>query len=233
MDKKAFSERDICTKFITPALKRAGWNEMTQIREEVGFTKGRIILRGMLVSRGKAKRADYILYFKPNIPLALVEAKDNTRSVGDGMQQGLEYATTLDISFVFSSNGDGIVFHDRTGAGASTEATLGLDAFPSPIDLWVRYCTWKGLDAKAFYGIIALAFALGLLILFLPIDPIKALFWSVVLNGLIAVPLMVATMVVVSNRKHLVPFVAPIGLRIMGWLATAVMAAVALAMFVL
>ncbi len=122
---------------------------MTQVREEVSFTKGRIIVRGKLVSRGKAKRADYILYFKPNIPLALVEAKDNTYSVGDGMQQGLEYATTLDIPFVFSSNGDGFVFHDRTGAGPTTEATLALDAFPSPADLWDRYRAWKGLDAKA------------------------------------------------------------------------------------
>lgn len=149
MDKATLSERDICTKFITPALKRSGWDEMTQIREEVSFTKGRIIVRGKLVSRGKAKRADYILYFKPNIPLALVEAKDNTRSIGDGIQQGLEYATTLDIPFVFSSNGDGFVFHDRTGAGTTTEVTLALDAFPSPTDLWARYRTWKGLDPKA------------------------------------------------------------------------------------
>jgi len=91
----------------------------------------------------------------------------------------------------------------------------------------------KPENAKAFYGVIALAFALGLLMLFLPIDPIRALFWSAVLNGVIAVPLMVATMIVVSNRKHLGSFVAPLGLKIMGWLATAVMAAAALAMFVL
>jgi Mn2+/Fe2+ NRAMP family transporter len=90
----------------------------------------------------------------------------------------------------------------------------------------------KPENAKAFYGVIALAFALGLLMLFLPIDPIRALFWSAVLNGVIAVPLMVATMIVVSNRKHLGSFVAPLGLKIMGWLATAVMAAAALAMFV-
>jgi hypothetical protein len=74
MDKRTLSERDICTTFITPALRRAGWDEMLQIREEVGFTKGRIIVRGKLVTRGQAKRADYILYFKPNIPLALIEA---------------------------------------------------------------------------------------------------------------------------------------------------------------
>src|SRR6266446_10379266 len=110
MDKKSLSERDICTKFITPAVKKAGWDEMTQLREEVFFTKGRIIVRGKLVTRGKAKRADYVLYYKPNIPLALIEAKDNNHSVGDGMQQGLEYATTLGIPFAFSSNGDGFVF---------------------------------------------------------------------------------------------------------------------------
>jgi type I restriction enzyme, R subunit len=88
MDKRLLSERDICTKFITPALRQAGWDEMAQIREEVGFTKGRIIVRGKLVTCGKAKRADYILYFKPNIPLALIEAKDNSHSVGDGCSKG-------------------------------------------------------------------------------------------------------------------------------------------------
>jgi type I restriction enzyme R subunit len=122
---------------------------MSQIREEVSFTKGRIIVRGKLVSRGQAKRADYILYFKPNIPLALIEAKDNSHSVGDGMQQGLDYATTLDIPFVFSSNGDGFVFHDRTGAGVATETNVALDAFPSPIDLWARYRAWKDLTDEA------------------------------------------------------------------------------------
>src|ERR1700704_6041424 len=149
MDKRSLSERDICTKFITPALRQAGWDEMLQIREEVSFTKGRIIVRGKLVSRGQAKRADYILYIKPNIPLGLIEAKDNSHSVGDGMRQGLEYATTLDIPFVFSSNGDGFVFHDRTGASATKEANLALDAFPSPTDLWARYAEWRGLTGEA------------------------------------------------------------------------------------
>ena len=148
MDKRALSERDICTKFITPALRQAGWDEMLQIREEFGFTKGRIIVRGKLVTRGQAKRADYILYYKPNIPLALIEAKDNSHSVGDGMQQALDYATTLDIPFVFSSNGDGFVFHDRTGASNPREINLTLDAFPSPGDLWARYRAWKGLDVQ-------------------------------------------------------------------------------------
>ncbi|WP_193368044.1 EcoAI/FtnUII family type I restriction enzme subunit R [Pelagibius marinus] len=149
MHKRAFSERDICTKFITPALRKAGWDEMSQIREEVSFTKGRIIVRGKLVSRGQGKRADYILYYKPNIPIALIEAKDNSHSVGDGMQQALDYAETLKIPFVFSSNGDGFVFHDRTGASAQRETNLGLDAFPSPAELWTRYRSWKGLTPEA------------------------------------------------------------------------------------
>ena len=128
MDKKALSERDICSKFITPAIQQAGWDDATQVREEVRFTKGRIIVRGKMVSRGKAKRADYILYYKPNIPIAVIEAKDNTLSIGSGIQQALEYAETLDIPFAFSSNGDGFAFYDGTGLGAEKEATLALDA---------------------------------------------------------------------------------------------------------
>ncbi|SDD56458.1 Type I restriction enzyme R protein N terminus (HSDR_N) [Belnapia rosea] len=145
MDKKSLSERDICTKFITPAVTQAGWDPMLQIREEVGFTKGRIIVRGRLVTRGKAKRADYVLYYKPNLPIALIEAKDNTHAVGDGIQQGIEYAETLEIPFVFASNGDGFVFHDRTGTSAAKEITLTLGQFPSPADLWARYSAWKGV----------------------------------------------------------------------------------------
>ena len=149
MDKRSLTERDICTKFILPALKRAGWDEMLQIREEVYFTRGRIIVRGKLVSRGKAKKADFVLYHKPHIPIAIIEAKDNNHSVGDGMQQGLEYAATLGIQFVFSSNGDGFVFHDRTRAGGAIETNLTLETFPSPADLWGRYRAWKGLTAEA------------------------------------------------------------------------------------
>ena len=127
IDKRGLSERDICTKFITPALRGAGWDGMLQIREEVSFTKGRIIVRGKLVAHGKAKRADYILYYKPNIPIAVIEAKDNFHSVGDGMQQALDYAETLHIPFAFSSSGDGFVFHDRTGMSTSREVYLPLD----------------------------------------------------------------------------------------------------------
>jgi type I restriction enzyme R subunit len=147
MSKKDLSERDICTKYITPALSAAGWDIVSQVREEVSFTKGRIIVRGKLVTRGKAKRADYVLYHKPNLPIALIEAKDNSHGVGDGMQQALDYAATLDIPFVFSSNGDGFVFHDRTGQAAEVETELALDAFPQPAELWARYRAWKGLAA--------------------------------------------------------------------------------------
>lgn len=147
-NKRSLSERDICTKFITPAVKDAGWDEMTQIREEVSFTKGRIIVRGKMVSRGQGKRADYILYYKPKVPLALIEAKDNSQPMGAGMQQALEYAETLDIPFVFASNGDGFVFHDRTGTAKAVEATLPLDAFPSPEELWQRYAAWKELTPE-------------------------------------------------------------------------------------
>lgn len=149
MKKGDLSERDICTKFITPALREAGWDEMLQIREEVSFTKGRIIVRGKLVTRGRAKCADYVLYYKPNIPIALIEAKDNNHSIGDGIQQALDYAESLNVPFVFSSNGDGFVFHDRAGASDPREVTLALDSFPSPAELWARYRSWKGLDAEA------------------------------------------------------------------------------------
>ena len=112
MDKKSLSERDICTKFITPAIESAGWDRHTQLLEEVSFTDGKIYVRGKMTARGARKRADYILYYKPNIPIAIVEAKDNKHSVGAGMQQALEYARILDIPCVFSSNGDGFLFHD-------------------------------------------------------------------------------------------------------------------------
>lgn len=146
------SERDICTKLITPAIQKAGWDIQTQVREEVSFTNGRIIVRGKLHSRGERKRADYILYYKTNIPIAIIEAKDNSYSVGAGMQQALNYAEILEIPFVFSSNGDAFLMHDRTGNAQSLEQELTLDQFPNPEDLWQRYCDWKGIvtvEAKA------------------------------------------------------------------------------------
>lgn len=139
VDKKSLSERDICTKLITPSIVKAGWDLQAQVREEVNFTKGRVIVRGRMVKRGTPKRADYILYFKPNIPIAVIEAKDNNHSVGAGMQQGLGYADTLDIPFAYSSNGDAFLEHDRTSASGKLESDVPLDSFPSPTELWQRY----------------------------------------------------------------------------------------------
>ena len=149
MNKKSLSERDICTKFITPNLVAAGWDLETQIREEVSFTDGRIYVRGKLHARGAQKRVDYILYYKPNIPLAILEAKDNNHSVGAGMQQGLGYAAPLDVPFVFSSNGDGFLFHDKTVKAGPIEVELPLNAFPSPEQLWQKYKAFKGISEAA------------------------------------------------------------------------------------
>ena len=139
------SESDICAKFITPSLVQAGWDEAIQIRREVTFTDGRIIVRGKLVTRGKGKRADYVLSYQPNLPLAVIEAKDANHAVGDGLQQALGYATSLQVPFVFSSNGQGFRFLDRTCATGERETDLRMDEFPSPQELWDRYCTWKGI----------------------------------------------------------------------------------------
>ncbi|MEO8616173.1 MAG: DEAD/DEAH box helicase family protein [Luteolibacter sp.] len=144
--KKQLSERDICSKYITPNIIAAGWDLDTQIREEVGFTDGRIYVRGKIHARGEKKRADYILYFKPNIPIAVIEAKDNKHSVKSGIQQALGYAKTLDIPFVFSSNGDGFHFHDKTITKGKIEKHLTLDSFPSPGELWEKYKKHKGLS---------------------------------------------------------------------------------------
>jgi type I restriction enzyme R subunit len=157
-DKKKLSERDICTKYITPAITAAGWDLHSQIREEVSFTKGRIIVRGKLHTRGELKRADYILSYKPNIPLAVIEAKDNSHGVGSGMQQALNYAETLDAPFVFSSNGNGFLFHDRTGLADKTEQELTLAEFPSPAELWQRYCQWKGLETAAALNTVEMSY---------------------------------------------------------------------------
>ena len=143
-NKKNLSERDICTKFITPALQKAGWDLHKQILEEVFFTDGKIYVRGKLTARGERKRADYILYYQDN-PIAVIEAKDNKHSVRAGIQQALGYAITLDIPCVFSSNGDGFLFHDRTVTDATIETELTIDEFPSPEALWDKYKQYKGI----------------------------------------------------------------------------------------
>ena len=148
MNKKDLSERDICSKFINPAIESSGWNMKKQVREEVSFTDGRIIVQGKLYTRGKSKRADYILYYKPNIPIAIIEAKDNKKSVGSGMQQALEYAEILQIPFVFTSNGDSFVFHDKTLESGEIEQEISLDKFPSPEELWAKYLKYTNLDEQ-------------------------------------------------------------------------------------
>jgi type I restriction enzyme R subunit len=146
--KKQLSERDICTKFITPALEQAGWDVNTQIREEFPITKGRIIVRGKLHTRAKHKRADYVLFYKPNIPIAVIEAKDNNHSIGDGMQQGLGYAEMLQVPFVFSSNGDGFLFHNKIAGDGKIERQLALHEFPSAATLWQWWAGHLGLNEQ-------------------------------------------------------------------------------------
>lgn len=148
MDKKQLSERDICTKYITPALEQSEWDITTQIREEFPLTNGRIIVRGKLHTRAKHKRADYVLFYKPGIPIAVIEAKDNSHSVGDGMQQALGYADLLQVPFVFSSNGDGFLFHNRIAADGRIERELGLHEFPSAETLWQWWSDHKGLSEQ-------------------------------------------------------------------------------------
>ncbi|WP_028318859.1 EcoAI/FtnUII family type I restriction enzme subunit R [Desulfobulbus elongatus] len=146
MDKKQFTERDICTKYITPALQQAGWDVETQIREEYPLTKGRIIVRGKLHTRAKHKRADYVLFFKPNIPVAVIEAKDNNHSIGDGMQQALGYAEMLQVPFVFSSNGDAFLFHNKIAPDGILESEISLQEFPSAETLWQWWANHQGLN---------------------------------------------------------------------------------------
>ncbi len=143
--KKQLSETDIISKFIMPAVEKAGWDSMTQIRQEVKLRDGKVIVRGQLGVRKTVKSADIVLYHKPNIPLAVIEAKANKHELGKGMQQALDYARLLDVPFVFASNGDGFIFHDKTVAdGQPIETEIALDAFPSAEQLWQKFRAFKG-----------------------------------------------------------------------------------------
>ena len=144
--KKDLTERDIITKYIIPALEEAGWDTQKQIREEVYFTEGRIYVKGNKTKRGKGKKADIILYYKPNIPVAVIEAKDNNHSLGSGMQQALDYAEILDIPVAYSSNGDAFLEHDRSGYSEKIERELSLEDFPAPSELWQRYKKFKRIE---------------------------------------------------------------------------------------
>ena len=148
MSKQTLSERDICTKFITPALEKAGWDVLTQVREEFPLTKGRVIVRGKLHTRAQHKRADYVLFYKPNLPIAVIEAKDNKHSAGAGMQQALGYAEMLQVPFVFSSNGDAFLFHNKIAKDGVIERELALDEFPSVDTLWQWWAEYQGLNTQ-------------------------------------------------------------------------------------
>jgi len=150
MDKTNLSESDICDKYIRPAMEQAGWNGLDQIFREYPLRAGRVVVRGSKAYRDKSSvlRADYALFYKANIPLATVEAKDNKHALGAGTAQALKYAGLLDVPFSFSSNGDGFVFRDATLATGVLEQNLTLEEFPSPQELWSRYCAWKGWSAE-------------------------------------------------------------------------------------
>ena len=146
MDKTKLSESDIGDKFIRPALVQGGWDSMEQIFAQYPLRAGRVVVRGNKAYRDESTvlRADYALFYKPNIPLAIVEAKKSRLSMSAGMQQAIAYAQLLDVPFSFSSNGDGFVFRDATLATGVLEQNLTLEEFPSPQELWRRYCAWKG-----------------------------------------------------------------------------------------
>ena len=146
MDKTKLSESDIGDKFIRPALVQVGWDSMEQIFAQYPLRAGRVVVRGNKAYRDESTvlRADYALFYKPNIPLAIVEAKKSRLSMSAGMQQAIAYAQLLDVPFSFSSNGDGFVFRDATLATGVLEQNLTLEEFPSPQELWRRYCAWKG-----------------------------------------------------------------------------------------
>ncbi|EDV1653970.1 DEAD/DEAH box helicase [Salmonella enterica subsp. enterica] len=140
------TEADIITKRVMPAILKAGWDNTTQIRQEVKLRDGKVIVRGKVAARRTVKSADIVLYHKLNMPLAVIEAKANKHEIGKGMQQALGYAHLLDVPFVFATNGDGFIFHDKTATGA-IEREITLDEFPTPDELWQKYCQWKGYTA--------------------------------------------------------------------------------------
>lgn len=140
MKKHELTEEDVKMRFITPAILKNGWDLQRQIKAEYFFTDGKVIVRGNVVRRSERKRADYLLHYKPNIPIAIVEAKDMTHSIGDGMQQAIDYASILDVPFAYSSNGVGFIEHDMK---MGTEREITLDEFPSPEELWKRYCGYN------------------------------------------------------------------------------------------
>lgn len=143
MDKKQLTEADIISKYILPAITDAGWDTMTQIRQEVRLRDGKLIVRGQIGISKRVRSADIVLYHKPNMPLVVVGAKANKHEIGKGIQQALDYAGLLDVPFVFASNGDGFIFHDKTNP-QSIETEIKLADFPTPVQPWDKYCLYKG-----------------------------------------------------------------------------------------
>jgi type I restriction enzyme R subunit len=151
MDIAELSERDICTKYVIPALIEAGWTQQ-QFREEVPLTHGRVIVRGTLAYRlqdsgakGGPKRVDLVIYVFGNVALVIIEVKRAIFPLGHGMQQALDYAEMLDAPFAISTNGRGFLLHDRTGITQPVERELSIDEFPAFEDLWAIYRQWKGI----------------------------------------------------------------------------------------
>ena len=136
-------EIDACNRDVTAAVVRAGWDQRSQVRREFAFTAGQVRVKGTVATRGVKKRAEYLLFFAPN--LGIVKAKGRSALLGGGMLQALEYARALDVPFVFLSNGNGFLFHDLTGASNPEEHVLNFIEYPSPSDLWARYRIWRGI----------------------------------------------------------------------------------------
>lgn len=153
MNKKLYSEADIKEKFITPAIINSGWDEHTQIIREYSITAGRIWVKGKMTARGKKLFADYVLYIS-GIPVAIIEAKENNLSIKSGIQQALKYSNLMDIPFVFSSNGDGFYFHDKTVTDGDIETSLSMDDFPTAEFLWEKYKKFKGIITETVEKII-------------------------------------------------------------------------------
>lgn len=145
MNKKDLTEEDIKLRFITPAINNAGWKN-EHIRMEYYFTDGRVVFQGRVHARQTGKKADYLLFHAANKPIAIVEAKDNNKPLGGGMQQAMEYAQILDIPFAYSSNGGGFLEHDFL-TGKETELTL--EQFPTPEELYKRLVDAKQLNGEA------------------------------------------------------------------------------------
>ena len=128
------NEEETRNRLIRPSIVQSGWADH-QIREEYPYTMGRIHVSGRVAKRGEKKKVDFLLEYRPNFPLAIIEAKSSQKDLGTGMQQALGYATALDVPFVFSTNGNGFLFHDRTGLSENTEIEISSENFPSPDDL--------------------------------------------------------------------------------------------------